>query len=59
MVFRDEEVANAMSLFFKAGTQRDLNDPLRYQSFLYARNANDMQYFLDYKYNETMRLWEE
>ncbi len=58
VVFRDEELAKFMSSLFKVGTQQIQDNPLRYQSFLYARNANDMQYFLEHKYNETTKLWE-
>jgi hypothetical protein len=55
--FRDQEVAETVSLYFKSGTQRVPNNPLIYQSFLYARNPENMKYFLDFKYDETTKLW--
>jgi hypothetical protein len=55
--FRDEDIAATVSAYFKAGTQRIQNDPLKYKSFLYARDSNQMKYFLDCKYSDTTTKW--
>ena len=50
-------VSQCFQPFMKKGTNK-IND-LRYESFLYPENAEEMKVFMDEKYKETMDLWQD
>lgn len=59
--FFDDEVGRRVAISFqammKAGTT--VVDTLHYSSFLYPKNPEEFQKFLEEKYAETMKAWEE
>jgi hypothetical protein len=55
--FRDSDLACTYQYLLKDGTKR-INET-SFLSFLYARDAERMKYFLNTKYDETKKLWNE